>query len=131
MDVYLKITAGILIAAILGIVVSKQGKDISMLLTITACCMVMVSAVSFVQPLLDFCGRLARAAKIDDTLLRTLLKVVGIGLISQFAGLICVDAGNQSLSKVLQVLTTAVILCISVPILEEILLLIEKILGEL
>lgn len=131
MDIFLKVTAGVLITAILSIVLSKQGAHISLLLTICVCSMVVMSASVYIKPILDFADRLIEVGQLNHTLLEVLLKVVGIGLISQIAGFICTDAGNQSLGKALQIITTAVILCISVPLLEEILSLIETVLGEI
>ena len=130
MELYLKVTAGVLVTAILCLVLSKHSADISILLTLGVCCMVIGAAVSALAPVLQFAARLVDIGRLDHGLLNVFLKVIGIGLISQFAGLICVDAGNQSLSKVLQLLTTAVILCLATPILEQMLSLLENLLGE-
>ena len=131
MDIYLKVTTGVLIAAFLGIVLTKQRSDVSILLILAVCCMAAAAAISYLRPILDFAHKLTQVGELEEVLLETMLKVVGIGLVSQIAGFVCTDAGFQSLSKILQVLTTAVILCISVPVLEEMLSLLEKILGEL
>ena len=130
MDLYLKVTAGVLVTVILCLILAKHGADISILLTLAVCCMVGGAAVSSLSPVLQFASRLVETGRLDHGLLNVFLKVIGIGLISQFAGLICADAGNQSLSKVLQLMTTAVILCLSTPILEEMLSLLENLLGE-
>ena len=130
MDVYLKVTAGILIATILCVVLSKQGADISILLTITVCCMVVSAAFSYISPVLDFLKTLCELGRLDSALLNVLMKVTGIGLLSQIAGFVCADAGNQSLAKALQIMTAAVIFYISLPVLEEMLSLIESVLGE-
>ena len=130
MEIYLKVTAGILISSILCLMLSRQGTDISLLLTLCVCSMVVLAAGAYLKPILEFCRKLIQVGELSNELLSILLKVVGIGLISQVAGLICTDAGNQSLAKALQLITTAVILCISVPLLEEILALLEMVLGE-
>ena len=124
MDIYLKVTAGVLVTAIMCLVLAKHGADISLLLTLVG------TAVYSLSPVLQFVERLVDAGGVDHGILDVFLKVIGIGLISQFAGLICADAGNQSLSKVLQFMTTVVILCLSTPILEEMLSLLENLLGE-
>ena len=102
-----------------------------MLLIICVCSMVVVGALSYLKPVLAFARRLIHTGQLNNELLSVLLKAVGIGLVSQIAGLICSDAGNQSLGKALQMITTAVILCISLPLLEEILSLLETVLGEI
>lgn len=131
MDIFLKATGAVLIAAIFVLVLNKTGRDISILITIAVCVMVVASALTYLQPVLSFFRRLVELGELDHELLAVLLKIVGIGMISQVAALICSDAGNQSLGKALQIMTTAVILCVSVPVLEQMLMLIEKILGKL
>ena len=64
-------------------------------------------------------------------MLGILLKAVGIGLVSEIAGLVCNDAGNGSLGKTLQMLGSAVILYLSLPIFTAMLELIREILREL
>lgn len=131
MNIFVKVTAGILIAVILSLVLSKHSPDLSLLLTISVCCMVVAAAFSYLTPVLDFLRRLIEVGKLNQELLNVLLKTVGIGLISQIAGFACTDSGNQTLSKALQIMTTAVILCIAVPVLEKMLSLIETVLGEI
>lgn len=131
MGIFIKVTIGVLITAIFSLMLSKQCQEISLLLTICACCLVVAAMVSYLQPILEFTVRLVELGQLNRDMLTVLLKVVGIGLISQIAGLICVDAGNQTLSKVLQIMTTAVVLWISIPLLEEILSLIETVMGDL
>ena len=130
MEDYLKLTAAVLIAAIIGLILRKHSGDISLLLTVAVCCMVVTLGVHYLQPVLTFARSLIAVGNLDYELLNVLLKVVGIGLLSQIATLICTDAGNQTLGKALQIMTTAVILCVSVPILEQMLSLIQEILGE-
>ena len=131
MDIFLEVTAAILLSAILSLVLSKQGADISLLLTIAVSCMILIAALTYIKPILDFSRKLVTIGGIRTELLEILLKVVGIGMISQIAGLICADSGNQSLGKALQIMTIAVILCLSIPVLEEMLSLIETVLTDL
>ena len=129
MSLFIKITAGVLLTAILSLVLSKQGKDFSLLLTLMVGCMVVIASVGFLQPVVSFLTRLAEAGQLRDDFLNLLLKIVGIGLLSQIAGMVCTDAGNQSLNKVLQLMTTAVILWVSIPLFEQLLSLFESVLG--
>ena len=128
MDVFWKITAGILLATILTLVVSKQAADISLLVTVFTCCMAMCAAMQYLKPIIDFTQRLVRLGDLDHELLTILLKVTGIGLTSQVIALICTDAGSHSLAKALQIVTTIVILCLCIPLLEQMLSLIETML---
>lgn len=130
MDIFLKVTIGVLITAILSLILSKQCQEISLLLTICVCCLIVAAMATYLQPVLEFAMHLVQLGQLNQDMLTVLMKVVGIGLISQIAGLICADAGNQTLSKVLQIMTTVVILWVSIPLLEEVLSLIETVMGD-
>ncbi len=130
MDTFVKAIAGILIALVMGQVLWKQGQDISLLLTLFVCTMVMLVAVNYLKPVLDFLEHLQSAGNLDSELFRILLKVVGIGLLAELTGLICTDTGNAALGKTLQLLASAIILWMSIPLLRQLLELVENILGE-
>jgi len=128
-DIFIKAAAGIFIAVILGLTLAKQGKDISLLLTVLVCCMVVTAAVTYLQPVIAFLERLRTLGNLEQDMCQILLKAVGIGLIAELMTLICNDAGNTSLGKTLQILATAVIVWLSIPMLDALLELIDGILG--
>ena len=131
MDVFLKSAAGVLIALVVSLAVAKQGKDISLLLTIAVCCMVVTAAVAYLEPVIDFLNRLQTAGNLDGDMLTILLKAAGIGLLSELTALICADAGNGALGKTIQILASAVILWLSIPLFSALISLVEEILGTL
>ena len=120
----------VLLAVVLGLSLGKQ-KDIGVLLTMAVCCMVAMIAISYLEPVLDFLRELETLGDLQGDMLGILLKAVGIGLVSEIAGLVCTDAGNGSLGKTLQMLGSAVILYLSLPIFTAMLELIREILREL
>ena len=126
MSLFWKAAAAVLLAVVLGLSLGKQ-KDIGVLLTMAVCCMVAMIAISYLEPVLDF----LRELEMQGDMLGILLKAVGIGLVSEIAGLVCTDAGNGSLGKTLQMLGSAVILYLSLPIFTAMLELIREILREL
>ena len=131
MDIFLKATAGILITTVLCLALAKQGKDYSLLLTITACTMVIIAAITFISPILAFINRLQAMAQWQNDMMQILLKAVGIGLISEVTSLICNDAGNAALGKSLQIIATSAILWLSLPLITELVALLERILGAI
>lgn len=128
MDIFLKAAGGVLIALVLYLVLSKHGKDVSLLLTVAVCCMVAAAAVNYLKPVIDFFETLQTIGQLDSGLLRIILRAVGIGLLAEITGLICTDAGNAALGKTLQILACAVVLWMSVPLFTNIIALIEEIL---
>ena len=131
MEIFWKAAAAVLIAVVLGLALGKQEKDISVLLTMAVCCMAAVITISYLEPVLDFLRELEAMGDLQGDMLGILLKAVGIGLVAEIAGMVCTDAGNGSLGKTLQMLGSAAILYLSIPIFNALLKLIQDILGEL
>jgi len=131
MEIFWKSAAGILLTVVLILTVGKQDKDQAMILSMIVCCMASMAALSILKPVLSFLYLLEESANLSSDIMKILLKVLGIGLVSEISSMICQDAGSASLGRVLQFLGSAVILCLSVPVFEEMLALIRQILGEL
>lgn len=131
MDMFIKAAAAALITAILGLVLAKQGKDLSVLLTLAACCMIAVTAVMYLTPLMRFFDRLIEATNLNGEHMKIVFKTVGIGLIGELVTLVCQDAGNAAVGKTVQILTSAVVLWLSIPLFESFLDLVQAILGDI
>lgn len=130
MDIFLKTVAAALITVLLCLIVAKRDKDISLLLSVAGCCMLVVVAVRYLEPVFSFFRQLQSLGNMDSQALGILLKAVGIGLLAEIAGLICADVGNSALGKTLQIVATAIILWVSLPLLTSLLSLVGEILGE-
>lgn len=131
MDVYFKTVAGITIAVILSLTLSKKSPEISLVLSIAACTMVMCVAAYFLSPVMDFIYQLQSLGQLDSDIFRILIKAVGIGLLGEICGLICSDSGNTALGKALQILTVAAMLWLSLPLMNSLLQILQGILGDL
>ena len=110
--------------------VSGRNKEIGTLLLVLGCCIILMTAISYIEPVFAFVEKLQTIGNLNNEMLVILLKSVGIGLLAEIAVLVCIDMGNASVAKTLQILATAVILWISLPMLNCLLDLIGKILGE-
>ena len=130
MSGFLQATAGVLLAVILVLALGKEGKQTALLLVLAVCAMVAVLALGYLEPVVEFMKRLSVVGNVSGEMLGILLKVVGIGLIGEIASLICTDSGNASLGKVLQILSAALILRLALPMLEQLLELLERVLGD-
>lgn len=131
MELFWKGTAAALVATVLALMLSRQEKDLALLLTMAGCTFVLMLVVSFLEPVVSFLKRLRDLGDLNSDMLVILLKAVGIGLVAEIAGLICTDGGNASLGKTVQLLGSAAILWLSVPVLQMLLDLIQRILGGL
>ncbi len=128
MDLYVKAIAGVLIALMLCLALGNKGKEITVLLALMVCVMAVAAGFSYLSSVLDFFAQLQNLIGLDNHLLNILLKAVGVGLMGEIAGLICADGGQATLGRAVQILTSAVILWISLPLYTEILSLIRNLL---
>ena len=130
MSGYLQATAGVLLAVIMVLALGKDGKQTALLLVLAVCGMVGVLTLGYLEPVVAFMKRLSAIGNVDPQMLGIVLKVVGIGLIGEMAAVICTDSGNASLGKMLQILSAALILRLALPLLEQLLELLEQVLGK-
>jgi stage III sporulation protein AD len=131
MDTIIKVIGATLVAVIIGIVLSGQGKDFVLILTIAICGMTATVAVINLKPVIEFIRQLEQIGKLNTEAINILLKCIGISIVTEIAALICVDAGQSAMGKALQFLGTAVILCLSVPVFSGLLELVEDILHAI
>ena len=131
MNVFLKVIAGVLTAVILWLCVNKENKGISILLSLAVCIMVITAGLSFFKPVIDFIYQLRDLGKINEDLLEVILKVIGIGILTELSTVICKDAGNESMAKSLQILSAIIVIRISIPVFETLISLLEEILGTI
>ena len=130
MGYFWKGTAAALVAVVLGLTLEKQGKDFSVVLSLAVCGMLASAAFVYLEPVLDFLWELEALANLREDMLDILLKAVGIGLVAELACVVCTDGGNASLGKQVQLLGSAAILYLSLPVFRSLLHLIQQVLGE-
>ncbi len=131
MNVFLKSTGLALVTLILGLSIEKKEKDYASLLSLTACCILAATALTYLEPVWTLLWKMDAAAGLQDGILEVLLKASGIGLVTELAGMICADSGNGSLAKVLRILGGTVILNLSLPIMETLYSFIQEMLGSI
>ena len=131
MVLFWKTAAGILIAVVLVLAVGKQEKDIALLLTLAVTIMASLAAFTYLEPVLDFLYRLEQLGDLQSGVLGLLLKITGVSIVTELTAMLCRDSGNGTLAQGMQLLGGAVILSLSLPILETMLDLIQMMMGEL
>lgn len=131
MELFVKTCGAVLLAVVLILTLGNRSKDLSMVLGMAVCCMAALIAMEYLRPVIDFISQLEEMGGLDHSLVRILLKVVGIGLVSEIAALVCTDSGSSSLGKAVKLLGAAVILWLSLPLYSMLVELLQKILGGL
>ena len=129
MERFLQAAAGIMAAVIMWIILSKQGKEYALLLSLGACCLVLMAMFRFLEPVLDLLKQLQSLGSLQPEWLSVMLKAVGIGLVVEMGALICSDAGNAALGKTLQILGAVAVLWLSIPLMNSLMDLLQQMLG--
>ena len=131
MSVYLKACGAVLIGVILILIIGKNSKDLALVLAATVCVMVALTAMEYIRPVLEFLTKLEDLGNLDHSMIRILLKVAGIGLITEICSLVCADSGNTSVGKVMKLLGGSVMIWLSLPLYTILIELLQRILGAL
>lgn len=131
MELFWRAAAAVLITVILCLCLERYEKAAAVLLTLFSVSLVAILAVSYLEPVMAFAKKLCSVGQLDEGMLEILLKAVGIGLIGEISSLVCSDSGHGVLGKVLQILSTAVILWLSLPLFEQTLDLLREVLDGL
>ena len=129
MGEYLRWAAVVLVGVILALVVSRQSRDMSLLLTLAVCALVCTAALGFIEPVMELLRELRRLGNLDSGAVSIALKCAMIGLLSELIGLLCADAGEAAMGKALELLSAAAIVWLSLPLIRELLTLIEGVLS--
>ncbi len=128
MELLFKAIAGVLISVVLVLVLTKQTKEIALLVTVVICCMVAAAAMQYLTPVLSYFEELRSVGNLDSGILEVIIKASGIAFLAEITSHICSDSGNGALGKTILLLATATILWLSLPLFTELMELIEVVL---
>ena len=130
MGEYIKWAAVVLMGLILSLVIGRQSRHMSLLLTLAVCVLVSIAALTFLEPVVELLRQLRRLGNLSGEAISILLKTAGIGLLSELVSTICADAGEGAMGKALQILSNTAVLWLSLPLFQQILTMIEGVLAQ-
>ena len=76
MNIFFKVAAGILMALVVWLSLSKHSKDISVLLSLAVCAMAIIAGLTFFQPVIDFLKTIQSLSNLDAEYVSIILKVL-------------------------------------------------------
>ena len=129
MDVFFKIIALALASVIAWLLLSKRDKEFAVALTLVVCAMMGIALTAFLEPVVSFVQRLLRVTQLDTAQLSILMKSVGVTLVSQLASMVCRDAGNETLGKLVELIASATVIWLALPLMQALLELLERMLS--
>lgn len=129
MDAALRISSLAVVAAVLCLVVRQREKPLALLLSLAACAAVLLLGLRFFSPVLSVVERLRDLSSLNEAVTAPLLKVTGIGLLTQVAGGVCEDAEERALAKAVEIGGSVLSVYAALPLLSAALELLEEMLG--
>ena len=125
MDIFKIILIGI-VTCVASIILKQVKPELAFIAVISGGLIILLSLVDMLAEILQTFTSLSGLAGINSGLFSSVLKIVGIGYISEFGANICLDSGNSSLSDKILLAGKLIIMVVSLPIIQS---LIEVIKG--
>lgn len=129
METAAKLAALAMVAAVFCVLLRENGRVQAVLLSLAVCVGILVTGIRFLSPIWSVLEQLRKLSGLDSGITAPLLKVAGIGLLTQAASGVCGDAGEAGLAKAVEVSGAVLGLYASLPLLSAVLVLLEKFLG--
>lgn len=129
MSVAFRILSLAVVCSVIAVLVRERGGVMAVLLSLAACSVILLAAVHFLDPALEFADKLRRLSGLDDSVTGPLLKVTGLGIVSQVAGSLCEDAGETALAKTVNICGAIFSIYASLPLLSAVVDMLERLMG--
>ena len=112
----IKIIGVELITSIAILVVKQVKPEIAIVITITGSLVMLLMLVEMLSSITGVFDILVNKTGIDKELFTSILKIIGIGYITEFSSNICIDSGNTTISDKILLAGKITILVLALPI---------------
>lgn len=121
----IKIIGVAFIVAITAILLKSTKPELSFAVTVTGVIIILLFIVDSLQNTIAFFTEIAQVAGVENGLLKILLKIVGVGYLTEFCAGILNDFGSNSIADKVILGGKITVLALSIPILEGLLTMIK------
>ncbi|NHM32199.1 stage III sporulation protein AD [Bacillus sp. C11] len=113
----LKIVGIALVATFLALIIKEQKPNFAFLLVVFTGCFIFLFLVDKISEIILMLEKLAINAKVNMVYVETILKIIGIAYIAEFASQITKDAGQGAIASKIELAGKILILAMGIPIL--------------
>ena len=128
MDIF-KILAIAILTCIASLIVKQVKPEFASIVAISGGIVILLFLINYVEGILDVFRGLVQKANLSPTLFSSILKIIGIGYITEWTANICSDTGLSSLSDKILLAGKIIIFVFSLPIITNIINIITGLLG--
>lgn len=126
MEHIFKIIGIAFISAISAIILRGTKPELSFAVTVVGIIIILMFLIDLMQDSLSVFSAISQIAGIENGLLKMLLKIVGVGYLTEFGSGILTDFGSASIAEKITLAGKITIVLMSMPVLENLLQLIGK-----
>nr|WP_263328506.1 stage III sporulation protein AD [Neobacillus sp. Marseille-Q6967] len=113
----IKIVGLALVATFLALIIKEQKPNFAFLLIVFVGCTIFLFLVDKIYEIIHMLEKLAVNANVNLVYVETILKIIGIAYIAEFAAQITKDAGQGAVSSKIELAGKILILAMAIPIL--------------
>lgn len=117
-----------IITALCVLVLRENRSDIATLIGITGGAIILLSLIDYFTQIFDFLRRFIEKTGIDGSVIKALVKIVGIGYVADFSAGIVEESGSKALSEKIVLGGKVIIFIMSIPIIKMLFEIISSIL---
>ncbi|MGN1208251.1 MAG: SpoIIIAC/SpoIIIAD family protein, partial [Christensenellales bacterium] len=120
MDIVKIIIIGV-VTSIATVVLKQFKPELSIIVSLAGGVIILISLVNYLGQVVGSFVQIVNKTSLDLGLFSSVLKIVGVGYITEFGANICVDTGNSSIADKVLLAGKIIILCLSLPIINSLL----------
>lgn len=117
------------IGALLAIQFKSGKSEYGIYISIALSMIIFVSIVGRLEMIVDTIAKIGAQIQLNSTYISTLLKMLGVTYVAEFASAICKDAGYQTIAQQIEIFSKLTILALGMPVLLTLLETIQTFLG--
>lgn len=103
------------VAALLASFIRKERGETALMIGIVAGAIIFFYVISQIGVVIGYISGLLDMVKMEETYYWQLIKMLGVAYVAEFASSICKDAGNQSISGMIELFAKITIVVLSIP----------------
>ncbi len=125
MNEILKIIGVAFVTSVSALLLRSTKPELSFAVTVTGILVILLFIVDMLQNSITIFSTIATITGVENGLIKTLLKIVGVGYITEFGAGILVDFGSPSVADKVTLCGKIVIITLSFPVIESLLTLVQ------
>jgi len=105
-----------IVVSILSVLLKQIKPEYSLICVLIGSGILIIYIINSFQGILEFFARIVDKTGIDKSMFTTMLKIIGVGYLIEFAASVCNDSGNSSIADKIILAGKLIIFTLSLPI---------------